>query len=54
MQFSAHPLKQIFHPKDLAWTLQWKGGLNLFFQGCFGPQNDASFEGPMILRADMD
>ena len=20
-------------------------------QGCFGPQNDATFEGPMILRA---
>ena len=27
-----------------------EGWTNLFFAGVYGPQNDASFEGPMILR----
>ena len=33
-------------------TLQWKGERTCMTQGCFGPQNDASFEGPMILRVN--
>ena len=38
--------------KNGSWSLQWKGERTCMTQGCLGPQNDASFEGPMILRED--
>ena len=31
-----------------SWTLQWKGERTCITQGCFGPQNDASFEGTIL------
>ena len=40
------------YPEDLKDPPSWKGEPTCMTQGCLGPQNDASFEGPMILRVN--
>ena len=42
----------LLYPEDLKDPPSWKGERTCMTQGCLGPQNDASFEGPMILRVN--